>query len=156
MRHGLPDFYGLPVRRVPEAYVLEECHRQELLAPGRPVPQALGEMLGYYFRFYESQFGRACSAMHDPLAAALAVGGVSAAVAPVVTVDVDTTDGPVRGQTICDLRGRYMDYPEQPGARCRVVLELDGDFAPHLVEVLQGFADLESTTAAVAAGAAAA
>jgi hypothetical protein len=29
-----------------------------------------------------------------------------------------------------------MDYPEQPGARCRVVLELDGDFAPHLVEVL--------------------
>ena len=104
---------------------------------GHPVPQALGEMLGYYFRFYESQFGRACSAMHDPLAAALAVGGVSAAVAPVVTVDVDTTDGPGRGQTICDLRGRYMDYPEQPGARCRVVLELDGDFAPHLVEVLQ-------------------
>jgi hypothetical protein len=29
-----------------------------------------------------------------------------------------------------------MDYPEQPGARCRVVAELDGDFAPHLVEVL--------------------
>lgn len=116
--------------------VLEESHRQELLAAGHPVSKALGDMLGYYFRFYESQFGRACSAMHDPLAAALAVGGVSAAVAPVVRVDVDTTDGPGRGQTICDLRGRYMDYPEQPGARCRVVLELDGDFAPHLVEVL--------------------
>ena len=109
-------------------------------------------MLGYYFRFYEGIFGRACSAMHDPLAAALAVGGVSAAVAPVVTVAVDTTDGPGRGQTICELRGRYMDYPEQPGARCRVVLELDGDFAPHLVEVLQSFP--ESTTAAVAVGAA--
>jgi purine nucleosidase len=136
------------------ASVLEESHRQELLAAGHPVPQALGDMLGYYFRFYESQFGRACSAMHDPLAAALAVGGVSAAVAPVVTVDVDTSDGPGRGQTICDLRGRYTDYPEQPGARCRVVLELDGDFAPHLVEVLQGFADLESTTAAAAVGAA--
>lgn len=134
--------------------VLEESHRQELLASSGPVPRALGEMLGYYFRFYESQFGRACSAMHDPLAAALAVGGVSAAVAPLVTVDVDTTDGPGRGQTICDLRGRYMDYPEQSGARCRVVLELDGDFAPHLVEVLLGFADVESPTAAMASGAA--
>jgi purine nucleosidase len=134
------------------ASVFEESHRQELLAADHPVPEALGDMLGYYFRFYESQFGRACSAMHDPLAAAIAVGGVSAAVAPVVRVDVDTTDGPGRGQTICDLRGRFMDYPEQPGARCRVVLELDGHFAPHLVETLLSFS--ESTTAGVAAGAA--
>ena len=86
--------------------------------------------------------------MHDPLAVALAVGGDSAAVAPVVRVDVDTTSGPGRGQTICDLRGRYMDFPEQPGARCRVVLDLDGDFAPHLVEVLLAFS--ESSTAALA------
>lgn len=127
--------------------VLEESHRQELLAAGHPVPQALGEMLGYYFRFYEGIFGRACSAMHDPLAAALAVGGVQAAVAPLVRVAVDTTFGPGRGQTVCDLRGLYLDYPEQPGARCRVVLSLDGDFAPHLVEVLLSLG--ESTTAAL-------
>jgi purine nucleosidase len=86
--------------------------------------------------------------MHDPLAAALAVGGVKAAVAPAVHVDVDTTDGPGRGQTICDLRGLYLDYPEQPGARCRVVIALDGDFAPHLVEVVLSLA--ESTTPALA------
>jgi purine nucleosidase len=78
------------------------------------------------------------------------VGGVKAAVAPVVHVDVDTTDGPGRGQTVCDLRGLYMEYPEQPGARCRVVLQLDGDFAPHLVETLLAFS--ESTTAALATG----
>ena len=132
--------------------VLEESHRQELLASSGPVPQALGEMLGYYFRFYESQFGRACSAMHDPLAAALAVGAVKPAVAPVVHAAVDTTHGPGRGQTVCDLRGRYLGYPEQPGARCRVVLELGGDFAPHLVETLLTFS--ESTTAAAALGAA--
>ncbi|WP_396020717.1 hypothetical protein [Arthrobacter sp. ISL-28] len=46
-----------------------------------------------------------------------------------------------------------MDYPEQPGARCRVVLELDGDFAPHLVETLLSFGDAESTTAALASAA---
>lgn len=134
------------------ANVLEETHRQELLAAPGPVPRALGEMLGYYFRFYEGLFGRPCSAMHDPLAAALAVGGVRAAVAPVVRAAVDTGDGPGRGQTICDMRGYYRDYPQQSDARCRVVLELDGDFAPHLVEVLLSLS--ESTTAAAAVGAA--
>ena len=49
--------------------VLEESRRQELLAAGHPVPQALGDLLLYYFRFHESQFGRPCSAMHDPLGA---------------------------------------------------------------------------------------
>jgi purine nucleosidase len=65
----------------------------------------------------------------------------------VVRVDVDTTDGPGRGQTVCDLRGLYLDYPEQPGARCRVVLVLDGDFAPHLVEVLLSLSESTTTSA---------
>ncbi|MCA4133980.1 nucleoside hydrolase [Arthrobacter sp. M4] len=116
--------------------VLEESHRQELLSAGHAVPQALGEMLGYYFGFYVSQFGRECSAMHDPLAAAIAVGGVELAVAPVVHVEVDTTHGPGRGQTVCDLRGIYQGYPAVEGARCRVVLSLAEEFAPHMLEVL--------------------
>ncbi len=116
--------------------VLEETHRQQLLASSSPVPQALGKMLGYYFRFYEDIYGRPCSAMHDPLAAALAVGAVKAAVAPVVRAAVDTSYGPGRGQTICDLRGLYTGYPPVAGARCRVVLSLEEDFVPHLVETL--------------------
>ncbi|WP_426989927.1 nucleoside hydrolase [Pseudarthrobacter sp. Y6] len=128
--------------------VLEEHHRQELLASPGPVPRALGEMLGYYFRFYEDIFGRPCSAMHDPLAAALAVGGIKASLAPVVRAAVDTSSGPGRGQTVCDMRGAYAGYPAQPGARCRVVLEVEGDFAPHLVETLLSFS--KSTTAALA------
>ncbi|MGX1162005.1 purine nucleosidase [Arthrobacter sp. SLBN-100] len=118
------------------ASVLEEPHRQQLLLSSGPVPRALGEMLGYYFRFYEDIYGRPCSAMHDPLAAALAVGAVKAAVAPVVRAAVDTSSGPGRGQTVCDMRGLYAGYPQQSGARCRVVLSLEEDFAPHLVETL--------------------
>lgn len=118
--------------------VLEENHRQELLATEHPVSQALGEMLGYYFGFYVDIFGRACSAMHDPLAAAIAVrGGVELALAPTVRVQVDTTDGPGRGQTVCDLRGQYAGFPAQRGARCRVVLEIGEDFAPHLLGTMQ-------------------
>ena len=131
--------------------VLEETHRQQLLSSSSPVPRALGEMLGYYFRFYEDIYGRPCSAMHDPLAAALAVGAVKAAVAPVVRAAVDTSAGPGRGQTICDLRGLYAGYPPVAGARCRVVLSLEEDFAPHLVETLLGL--LEDTTGELAAAA---
>ena len=118
------------------ASVLEEPHRQALLSSSGAVPQALGEMLGYYFRFYEGIYGRPCSAMHDPLAAALAVGAVKPAVAPVVRAAVDTSSGPGRGQTVCDMRGLYAGYPEVKGARCRVVLSLEEEFAPHLVETL--------------------
>lgn len=117
--------------------VLEESHRQELLASHHPVSQALGEMLGYYFGFYVDIFGRACSAMHDPLAAAIAVRGVEMAVAPKVRVAVDTTNGPSRGQTVCDLRGQYAGFPDQRGARCRVVLSLGEEFAPHLLGTMQ-------------------
>ena len=120
------------------ASVLEETHRQELLASPAPVPRALGEMLGHYFRFYEGIYGRPCSAMHDPLAAALAVGAVSPALAPVVRAAVDTSDGPGRGQTVCDMRGLYAGYPPVSGGRCRVVLSLEEDYAPHLVETLLG------------------
>ncbi|MFE4198413.1 nucleoside hydrolase [Paenarthrobacter sp. NPDC056912] len=117
--------------------VLEESHRQELLATDNPVSQALGEMLGYYFGFYVDIFGRACSAMHDPLAAAIAVQGVELAVAPTVRVQVDTTDGPGRGQTVCDLRGLYVGFPDQRGARCRMVLAIGEEFAPHLLGTMQ-------------------
>ncbi|WP_248762149.1 nucleoside hydrolase [Pseudarthrobacter sp. SSS035] len=117
--------------------VLEERHRQELLATDHPVSQALGDMLGYYFGFYVDIFGRACSAMHDPLAAAIAVQGVELTVAPTVRVEVDTTSGPGRGQTVCDLRGQYLGFPDQRGARCRVVLELGEDFASHLLGTMQ-------------------
>jgi purine nucleosidase len=117
--------------------VLEEHHRQELLATDHPVSQALGDMLGYYFGFYVDIFGRACSAMHDPLAAAIAVRGVELTLAPTVRVQVDTTDGPGRGQTVCDLRGQYAGFPQQRGARCRVVLKIGEDFAPHLLGTLQ-------------------
>lgn len=116
--------------------VLEEEHQQELLASDTPLVRALGEMLTYYGGFYRGIFGRPSCAMHDPLAAAIAVGAVTLRTAPVVHVDVDTTAGPGRGQTVCDLRGKYLGYPAQEGAHCRVVLELTEDFAPHLVRTL--------------------
>jgi len=116
--------------------VFLEHHREALIASGRPVAVALGHMLDYYFEFYVGVYGHRASALHDPLAVAVALGDVGLKSAPVVRVLVDDTAGPGRGQTICDLRGSYNGFPEQSGAHTRVVLELDDDFAPTLLATL--------------------
>ena len=115
------------------ANVLLEHQRQTLIDSGRPVTVAVGHMLDYYFEFYVGVYGHRASALHDPLAVAVALGEVALKTAPVVRVLVDDTAGPGRGQTICDLRGIYNGFPEQSGAHARVVLELEDDFAPTLL-----------------------
>lgn len=118
------------------ADVFEESDRKALLEAGTALAPWLGEVLDLYFGFHVDTFGRRCSALHDPLAAAIATGGVTPTLAPRVPVVVDATDGPGRGQTVCDLRGRYAGYPDVPGARTRVVLATDAPLAPHLLERL--------------------
>ena len=126
-----------PVTLVPldatMANTLEEEDRARLLASDVPLARALGEMLDHYFDFYVAEYGRRSSALHDPLAAALAVGGIRASVAPAVPVAVDTTSGPGRGQTVCDLRGQRLGAVDRPGANVRVVLATAEPLAPHLV-----------------------
>ena len=113
--------------------VFLEHHRQALIDSGRPVAVAVGHMLDYYFEFYVGVYGHRASALHDPLAVAIALGDLELKSAPVVRVLVDTTAGPGRGQTVCDLRGVYNGFPEQSGAHTRVVLALVEDFAPTLL-----------------------
>lgn len=115
---------------------LEESDRQQLLACSDPLVSTVGEILNFYFDFYIALYGRRSCALHDPLAAAIAVGGVHPTNAPAVPVTVDSTDGPGRGQTICDLRGQRLGPIDQPGARTRVVLSTDQPLAPHLIHVI--------------------
>lgn len=116
--------------------IFEARHRAELIGSGKPVAVALGEMLDVYFDFYVTVFGRRVSALHDPLAVGIAVGDVKLSHAPLVNVEVDASNGPGRGQTIADLRGRYLGHPRVEGAHTRVVLGIDGDFAALLVTKL--------------------
>lgn len=111
---------------------LEEPDRQRLLEAPSPVVRAVGQMLDFYFKFYVAEYGRRCSALHDPLAAAIAVGEIVPAVAPRVPVTVDTTSGPGRGQTICDLRGQRQGAKDIEGAHVRVVLDSGEPLAPRL------------------------
>ncbi|WP_375389903.1 nucleoside hydrolase [uncultured Amnibacterium sp.] len=113
----------------------EETHRVELAAGGA-VPKALAAMLGVYFQYYTPILGRPSCALHDPLAAAIALGTVVPTSAPVVPIEVDATDGPGRGQTLVDLRSRFVGYPPQPGTRHRVVLGVPEGFGDELLATL--------------------
>ncbi|MEZ0493167.1 nucleoside hydrolase [Kineococcus sp. TBRC 1896] len=118
-------------------HVFEESHRTELLAVGTPGAVAVAQMLEFYFAFYAQRFGRPCAVLHDPLAAAVATGDVTAALAPQVPVVVDHTDGPGRGQTIADLRDVYQGFPHTYPGGTKVLLEVPGDFAGDLLRRLR-------------------
>jgi purine nucleosidase len=112
------------------------------LATGGSLARYVAGILELYAGFFAvTAFGERRSCMHDVLAVAIAAGTLVPGLAPTVHARVDTGDGPGRGQTICDLRGRYMGYPEQPGARCRVVLECDPAFGDRLVDLLVAAGD---------------
>jgi purine nucleosidase len=116
--------------------LLSEQDRQTLLAAGG-IAAYVGRILDFYFDFFAAEaFGERRSCMHDVLAVAVACGTLTPTLMPTVQAVVDTGEGPGLGQTVFDLRGRYMGFPEQPGAHCRVVLECDTSFAEPLVELL--------------------
>lgn len=118
--------------------ILEESHRAQLLASDRPLARTIGQILDLYFDFYLPQYGRRCSALHDPLAAAIGVGAIVPVNSPWVQVQVDATGGPGRGQTIADLRGQRLGPIDQPDAHVRMVLDTDRKLQDHLVARLTG------------------
>lgn len=115
---------------------LDEGDRESLLSAPTPGPRAIGAILDHYFDFYLPLYGRRGCALHDPLAAAIAAGGIVPTRAPRVPVVVDTGDGPGRGQTIADLRGQRLGDRHHDGVRTRVVLETDAPLGPHLIETI--------------------
>lgn len=119
---------------------LDDGHRARLSASGTLGQYVAGILDHYIGYFAEVAFGERRSCMHDALAVAIAAGTLVPTVAPLVRAYV-STEGPTRGQTVCDLRGMYMGFPEQEGARCRPVLETDPAFADQVVDLLVAAGD---------------
>jgi purine nucleosidase len=120
---------------------MHESHRDALLASTDPLAVAIGHALDYYFEFYISHFGERTAALHDPLAAAVALGTGGLRLAPLVPVAVDATRGPGRGQTIADLRSRHLGFAGAGASRTAVALEVADGFADALVaRILAGSA----------------
>lgn len=117
--------------------VVTEAHRERLIAADTPVTRFVAATTDFYFGGYGfDSYGERCSPCHDALAAAVLTGETVPTVFPLLHVEVDCTDGPGRGATICDTRGRYRGFPDQQRATCRVALVTDGTFPDKLVAAL--------------------
>jgi len=120
--------------------LLDESHLERLRAGGT-IGQYTARILEFYMDFFaRTSFGERRSCLHDALAVAIAAGHVVPDLAPTVHASV-VTGGPAHGQTVCDLRGMYMGFPAQEGARCTVVLECDTSFGDRLVDLIAGAGD---------------
>lgn len=93
-----------------------EEDRETLRATGTPLAEALAAMLPAYFDFYEPGLGERRIPLHDPLAAAVAVGELTPADAPELGLRVE--DG-----------GRVVEDDGAP-TRVRVVLSVDRPAGP--------------------------
>lgn len=116
--------------------VITAEHRDRLAASGA-AGRYLAGILQHYGEFYRANvFGEWACCMHDTIAVAAAAGTLGVRLAPLVNVEIDTADGPGRGQTVADLRGVHRGYPDQPGAHCRVLLEIDTRIVDEVVELI--------------------
>jgi purine nucleosidase len=110
-----------PVTLVPLDVTLQHrwtpADQETLAATGTPLNQALAAMLPVYFDFYRTRFGVPEIPLHDPLAAGIAAGELTAADAPSLGLRID----PATGQVL-----------EDPGANppVRVVLSLTEPAGP--------------------------
>ena len=117
--------------------LLTEDHRTRLAASKNPGARLIAEITDFYFGvFGEHSFGYRCSPCHDALAAGILTGEVQPRVFPVIDVQIDCTDGPGRGATICDTRSQYRKWDPPPKGNCRVALVTDGTFPDKLVDAL--------------------
>jgi len=100
-----------------------EADREALRAAGTPVAEALAAMLPVYFDFYEPGLGERRIPLHDPLAAALAVGELIPAEAPRLGLRIDLDNG------------RVVEDETAP-TRVRVVLSVDREAGPVILRRL--------------------
>lgn len=117
--------------------LLTDAHRARLVAANTPASCRAAEITDFYFEFFRQEsFDRRCSPVHDVLAVATAAGDLEPRLAPRIAVAVDCSDGPSRGATICDTRGRYRGFAGEPSGPVRVLLETDPAFIETIVERL--------------------
>jgi purine nucleosidase len=94
-----------------------------LAADGRPLTKALSQIVPLYYDFYEAESGVREIPLHDPTAAALAVGLLKPSDAPVLGLRVD----PSSGATIEDASSP---------SRVRVVFDVDGRPGPEILDAI--------------------
>jgi len=113
----------------------EESDIKKLIDSSSVSCQTLGKMLLKYVDFYQNIYGRKCAALHDPVAAMIAVEGASNCRTLHCDITVDCTEGPGKGQTICDTRSIYSPS-NMDKTKPKVILGSEALFSKPLLEML--------------------
>ncbi|HWT34468.1 MAG TPA: nucleoside hydrolase [Microbacterium sp.] len=110
--------------------------RRAVLDAGGKAAQYLSRIMQFYGDYIGQSFGGWTATMHDTIAVAAAAGTLTINTAPVVHVEIDCSDGPSHGATVCDLRGLYAGFPPQEGAHSRVLLDIDESIADDVLALI--------------------
>lgn len=119
--------------------VLISPERRATLAAGGPAAQYMARILGFYGDFCAQTFGTWTATMHDTIAVAAAAGTLTVNSAPVIDITIDTSDGPSRGATLCDLRGMYSGDASIPGARHTLLLDIEDSIADDVIALIAAY-----------------
>ncbi len=117
--------------------LIRDEHTERMRAAGK-VGKVVAELMDFYARFHRARYPElGGSPMHDPVCIAHLIDPTLLDVRDAL-IDVDCTDGPSRGRTNVDVRGREHFGP--PNAKAGV--GIDGDrFAELVVERIGALAD---------------
>jgi purine nucleosidase len=97
---------------------------------GRPLPSALSDIVRFYYDFYEPDLAVREIPLHDPTAAAVAIGLLEPSDAPVLGLRVDPSSGAVIEDASAPGRARVVfDVHGRPGAMILDAI-LAGDWRP--------------------------
>jgi len=113
--------------------------RRAVLDAGGRAAQYMSRIMQLYGDVIGQSFGRWTATMHDTIAVAAAAGALAIRSAPVVHVEVDCSDGPSHGATVCDMRGLYSGFPPQDGAHCTVLLDIDDAIADDVLDLIAAY-----------------
>lgn len=131
----------LPVQLVPLDATMQQrlsrAEQSELAASSSVTARLIAGALDHYLGFYQGVFGREECALHDPLAAAIALESIAVEREARTTVRVQLAAGPARGYTVADLRTSHRAPVAVDGAANSVVLATEPGFSRQLIEALQ-------------------
>jgi purine nucleosidase len=132
---------GWPLRAVGLDITMETLLRTKeldrLAASDRPAARFCTAVLAHYTRFYEQRLGERASALHDPLAALLALEP-ELATWEHLPVDVELRGELTRGDTVVDRRIAADEGPGSPPSRPGVDVATAVDSATAVERIMTG------------------
>lgn len=113
-------------------HMLTAVDNQRLAASGDPLVRRVSKMVDFYLDACRAKYGGKECALHDPLAAALAIDALTLHEARECRLSV-TTDGPRDlGETVVSI----LDGGHVQQSRIRIALSAESDLAPLLLETI--------------------